>query len=393
MPSPLVDRFLLDPTVVYLNHGSFGACLREVLEVQSELRARMELEPVRFFIRDLPDLLDEARAALARFIGSEPRDMVFVRNATSAVNAVVGSLVLAAGDELLTTDHAYGACKNTLAYHCTKSGARLVVAEVPFPIAGPEQVVEAVLAAVTPRTRLVLLDHVTSPTALVFPVQAVVAELEGRGVPVMIDGAHAPGMLPLAVHDLGASYYTGNLHKWVCAPKGAAFLHVRTDRQMGLVPAIVSHGYSSKRSCNPFHEQFDWCGTDDVTSWLSVPRALSAVPALIGGAWEQVRAHNHALALEARRILCVALGVASPAPDAMLGSMAALPLAAVGPTLQSALDLDPLQTLLFEEHHIEVPIFSWPRPGARCLRVSAQLYNAAEDYHVLARALASLGAA
>lgn len=385
----------LDPEVVFLNHGSFGACPRAVLAVQSELRARMERQPVRFFVRELPGLLDAARAEVAGFVGADPQDLVFVRNATEGVAAVLGSLALAPGDELLITSHGYNACNNAARHVALKTGAKVQVAEVPFPVAGPDEVVAAVLAAVTPRTRLALVDHVTSPTGLVLPVAAIVAALGERGVDCLIDGAHAPGMLPLDVSAIGAAYYTGNFHKWVCAPKGAAMLHVRRDRQRGLHPAVISHGYNAPRPTSQFHVEFDWTGTADPTPWLCVPAAIRTVGALVPGGWPEVRARNHALVRAGRRIVAAAIGAALPAPEDMLGSLAsvALPPGSAAPPT-TPLYCDPLQDALLLRHRIEVPVPPWPAPPRRLLRISAQLYNELADYEALARALqVELGAA
>jgi len=390
--SPLASRFCLDPAVTFLNHGSFGACPRAVLDEQARLRERLERQPVAFFVRDLETLLDEARAELAAFVGADPADLAFVANATAGVNAVVRALEFSPGDELLTTDHAYNACVNALDFAAGRAGARLVRASVPFPVASEDQVVEAVIAAVTPRTRLALIDHVTSPTGLVFPVARVVAALAERGVDTLVDGAHAPGMVPLDLGAIGAAYYTGNCHKWVCAPKGAAFLHVRRDRQRLVRPAVISHGANSSRTDRSrFLLEFDWTGTADPTAALCIPAALRHVASLVEGGWPEVMRRNRALALEARETLARSLGTAPPAPASMIGSLAAVALPGPPGVAVEPLHIDPLQDALLARFGVEVPVIPWG-PG-RLVRVSAQLYNTPDQYRYLAAALAELLAA
>jgi isopenicillin-N epimerase len=389
--SPLASTWTLDPGVVFLNHGSFGATPRSVLEEQTEWRARIEREPVRFFIRELEGLLDGVRGVLGTFLGAHPDDLALVSNATSGVNTVLRALDFRPGDELLTTTHAYNACANALDYVASRAGARVVTASVPFPLDGPDAAVQAILAAVTDQTRLVLLDHVTSPTGLVLPVETLVPLLQARGVDVLVDGAHAPGMLPLRLDALGAAYYTGNCHKWLCAPKGAAFLHVRRDRQQQLHPLTISHGRNTPRTDRSrFRLEFDWSGTDDPTAWLCVAPALRVVEGLVPGGWPEVMARNHALAVAGRRMLAAAVGVDGPCPETMLGSLAAIRLPDQAGPPRPFLGTDPLQDVLLKEKSIEVPIFSWPGAPARWLRISAQLYNSEAQYAYLAKALTAL---
>jgi isopenicillin-N epimerase len=391
------ELWTLDPSVAFLNHGSFGACPAPVLAAQSRWRARMEAEPVLFLMRELEDLLDAARARLAAFVGADADDLAFVHNATGAVNTVVRSLPFDAGDELLTTDHAYNACANALRFVAERAGARVVVAPVPFPISSPAEVTAAVLAHVSDRTRLALIDHITSPTGVIFPVADLARALSARGVDVLVDGAHAPGMVPLDVGALGAlgvTYYTGNLHKWVCAPKGAAFLWVRRDRQPDVRPLVISHAANTGRTDRSrFRLEFDWQGTHDPTAWLCVPDALDAIAALEPDGWPEVMAKNHALTVQARDLLASALGVDPPAPEGMLGSLAALPLPGGDPgpgALPGSGALDPLQDALWHAHRIEVPVFAWPAPPTRFIRVACQRYNTIDQYERLAAALQTL---
>ena len=384
-------HWLLDPAITFLNHGSFGATPRAVLRKQDELRARMEQEPVRFFVRELEPLLDETREALAAFLGCDPEGLAFVPNATAGVNAVLRSLDLDEHDELLVTTQEYNACRNALDYVAGLAGAKVVVADLPFPVSSADQIVASILKRVTERTRLLLIDPVTSQTALVLPVEAIVKTMSARGIDTLVDGAHAPGSIPLDVRSVGAAYYTGNLHKWVCAPKGAAFLHVRENRRRGVRPIAISHGANSARTDRSrFLIEFDWTGTFDPTAWLAVPEAIRVVGSLVPGGWPEVMRRNRELALRARDALCEALGVAAPAPDGMIASMASVPLPDGVQSSAPALYGDPIQDRLLYDHAIEVPVVPWPHPPKRLIRVSAQLYNEAGEYERLAAALAGL---
>jgi isopenicillin-N epimerase len=386
------SRWSLDPGIAFLNHGSFGACPTEVLQVQSELRARLESEPVRFLMREFETLLDEARTALAAFLDADAEDLAFVPNATAGVNTVLRGLRFEPGDELLTTNHEYNASRNALDWVSSRWGAKVHVAQLPWPNPTPASVVEAVLAHVTPRTRLLLFDHISSHTALVFPLKELVHAMRERGVETLVDGAHGPGQVPLSLRELDAGYYTGNCHKWLCAPKGAAFLHVRKDLQEGLKPLVISHGHNSRRQDRSrFRLDFDWTGTGDPTPALCVPHALRFMGGLLPGGWPALMADNRAKVLAARRMLCERLGVAPHCPEEMVGAMATVALPDGYPTEpKPPLFLDPLQDRLFYEHHIEVPVVPWPQPPQRHLRLSAQVYNTHTEYQALAEALEAL---
>lgn len=381
MPTELRAHWTLDPDVTFLNHGSFGACPRPVLAAQERLRAELEREPVRFFSETLEPALDAARAEVARFVGARPEDFVFVRNSTTGVNAALRCQDLKPGDELLVTDHAYEPCRNALDHVASRASATVRVARIPLPIGSPGDVTDRILSAVTPRTRLALIDHVTSQTGLVFPIEEIVRELAARNVETLVDGAHAPGMLDLDVTKIGAAYYAGNFHKWVCAPKGAAMLVVRDDRKTGLHPTVVSRGFVRASSRPRLWQEFDWTGTDDPTAFLSVPSAIAFLGGLLPGGWEGVRTHNRSLALRARETLQAALGVPELAPAEMIGSLADVRLPD-GSCVE-------LQDRLRVDHRIQVPIFAWPSPPHRLVRVSAHVYNAPHEYDRLAHALGS----
>lgn len=377
------EYWSLDSEVVFLNHGSFGACPLPVLAAQQRWRERMERQPLQFLGKDIEPLLDEARSRLAAFVGAEPADLAFVPNATTAVNTVLRSLPFQPGDELLTTSQEYNACRNALNYVAERSGLTVVVAEVPFPIDTPQQVIEAVLQKVSPKTRLALIDHIVSQTGLIFPIAQLVQELTQQGVETLVDGAHAPGMVPLHLRSLGATYYTGNCHKWLCSPKGAAFLYVQADRQSVIRPLTISHGANSPRcDRSRFHLEFDWVGSDDPTAYLCVPEAIQFMEALLPGGWPELMARNRSLALAARELLCTMLDVPPAAPDEMIGSLAVIPLPDG--------DYQRLQTALLDRYRIEVPIIPFPTSAHRKMRISAQIYNTLEQYHYLGNALLTL---
>ncbi len=413
-PSPLATHWRLDPNTVYLNHGSFGAVPRAVAQAQERYRELMERDAVLFFVRHLDGLLDESRAALAAFLHCKTADLVFVPNATIAVATVLHNLRLSPGDEILVTAHEYPACMNSMRAFAAGFGARIVEAALPFPIESPERVVESFRAKLSPRTRLAMISHVTSSSGLILPVKELVDLLESRGVRVLVDGAHAPGFVDgLDLDALGASYYTANLHKWLCAPKGAAFLHVREDRrgmtgpgsELARLPggfrplALSNWAERTKPARSDFHKEFDYVGTQDFTNWCAVGDTIRIMASLVPGGWSQIMRHNRDLCLRGRDRVLEALGVRAPAPESMIGSLSTIILPQ--PSLDHAKRLaarvsrfgfhDALQDALLERHRIQVPIWSvggpWPGTGLRVLRIAAQLYNSIEQYQYLAKAL------
>jgi isopenicillin-N epimerase len=384
--------------VTFLNHGSFGATPRAVLAAQDAWRARMEREPVAFFARDLEPALDEARGALGAFLGTDADDLAFVTNATTGINIVARSLQLEGGDEIVVLDHAYPAARNALQRVADDAGARLVTARIPFPGATSDGARDAVLAAVGSRTRLVLLDHVTSPTALVLPVAEIVAALAERGVETLVDAAHAPGMLDVDLEAIGAAYTTGNCHKWMCAPKGSAFLHVRRDLQERVRPIVISHGATSFRTDRSrFRLEHDWTGTLDPTPWLSVPAAIAFGAGLVPGGWAALRERNRRLALAARELLAGALGDVPPAPETMIGAMVSVPLAETTEPRAESTYADPVHAALLDAG-IQVAVSSWPQPAdgqawRRLVRVSCAPYVGIDDVEALATALRTVAVA
>jgi isopenicillin-N epimerase len=381
----------LAPGSAFLNHGSFGACPRHILTLQTKLRAQMECEPVQFLWRHYEERLEPSRAIVARFVGADTKDLVFVTNATTGINAVLQSVRLRPGDELLTTNQDYNACHNVLAEAARKAGARLVTAQVPFPVRNADQILEAILDSVTRRTRLALIDHVTSSTAVVFPVEKIVLELERRGVDSLVDGAHAPGMVPLNLKKMAPAYYAANLHKWVCAPKGSAFLWAREDKQRNLRPVVVSHGENTHRAgYSEFQDRFDWAGTFDPSAWFTTGAAIQWMENLLPGGWPALRKANSDLILQARTALADKLDLELPCPASLLGSMATLPLPQRFQGRPKTSKIDPEQLRLYDEFGIEVPFFRIGQPERRYFRISAQIYNSLPQYEYLGKALGSM---
>jgi isopenicillin-N epimerase len=371
--------WLLEPDAIFLNHGSHGATPASVMAAQDALRLRMEAQPVRFMQSELPAALRAAAARLAGFLGgADGKDLVFVENATTAINAVLRSLRFEPGDEILCTTHSYGAVRNAIAHTCAVTGARMVAADIPFPIAGPAQVEAAVAAVLSPRTRLAVLDHVTSATALVLPIERLVRQCSAAGARVLVDAAHAPGMLAMDVPALGADWVTGNAHKWLYAPKGCAFLWASPQAQHGLHPTNISHGLDKGLIA-----EFDWVGTRDPTAWLAIGAALDFYDAMGGGA---IRSYMHGLVCQGASLIARTLGTEMGAPPAMLGAMASVALPPLAPATREGADR--VHDALWGQHRIEVPIMVFA--DRLWVRISAQIYNSLEDYRALAQALRAM---
>ena len=388
MASELANYWSLESSRLFLNHGSFGACPDFVIAEQRKWQDLMEQEPVRFFEELMPDLLLKSRQALGAFLSCSADDLAFVSNATSGVNTILRSLQFEQGDEILVPNHAYQACRNTIDFVAERWSANVVEVAIPFPIDGPETVVELMKSACTPRTKLVMIDTVTSPTGLRMPFEELTEFFEGRGVEVLLDAAHGIGMIPLNLGDLGASYVTSNCHKWLCAPKGSAFLYVRKDKQSKIQPLTISHGHTFPLGgTTRFRHEFDWTGTQDISGWCALPAVIEGMAKLVEGGWETIMEHNHDLAIQGRNILCERLGIQPPCPDEMIACISTIQLPGELVTPELMHEPDPLHQILSETYNIQVPVWSWPSPAGRYLRISAQLYNSIEQYEQLADAL------
>ncbi|MCC6208512.1 MAG: aminotransferase class V-fold PLP-dependent enzyme [Gammaproteobacteria bacterium] len=376
----LKSLFLLDPDVVFLNHGSYGATPRPVFEACQEWRLRLEREPVQFINNELPGLLRDARGVLGEYLNADPDDLVYIPNATFGMNVIARALPLAPGDEVLTTDHEYGAIDNAWLYACHKSGARYVRQPVPFPAASDTAIVDEIWRGVTPRTRVLMLSHITSSTALRLPVETLCARARAAGILTAIDGAHAPGQIPLDLRALGADFYTGNCHKWLCSPKGAAFLYTRCELQPLIEPPVIGWGYGNNRKLaqNPdYVDALQWLGTNDLAAYLAVP---SAIAFQREHDWPRVRAQCHALLDESLRRVSALTGLPPLYhSDTQYAQMAVNALPRIH-------DLAAFNRRLFDHYRIEIPCIEWN--GHQFLRIALQGYNSRADIDVLLAALA-----
>jgi isopenicillin-N epimerase len=372
---PDASAWAIDPDLAYLNHGGFGATPVAVLQVQREWRMAMERNPTGFLVRELPELLESVRSRVAAFLGADPEGVVFVDNATTGTQTVISRVRLGAGDEVLTTDHCYPAVLAQLHRAVAAAGARLRIAPVPLPVENSSSVADAVLSGLSARTRLVVVDHVASCSGLVFPVGQIVAQCQRRGVPVLVDGAHAPGMLPVDLDRLGADFWVGNMHKWVCAPKASAVLQVAPRWRDELRPLVASHGLSLG-----YQPAFDWTGTRDPTAILAVPAALDFFDQ---AGWPDVRQHNNDLARRGADLVASRIGTSYPHVEELAAAMRLVPL----PAPLTEAGARALESRLLAEHRVVVPVTS--HGGWRWLRLSAQLYNTLEDYERLGDALVS----
>lgn len=364
-----------------LNHGSFGAVPRVVFKAHTDWRLRIEADPIEMIVREGAELIENAKASVGAFLGMKPNDFGLVTNATEGINCILRSLDFEAGDELVTTSHVYNAVRNAMKFVCRESGAVYREIELAVPVASGDVIADRILEALTPRTKLVVIDHITSPTALIFPIERIIAECNARGIETMIDGAHGPGMVPIDIDRLGATYYAGNLHKWACCPKGCAFLWVRPDRQSRIHPVVISHFLDQGML-----KEFGWQGTRDFAAWFAIPAAMEF---MAGIGWERIMTHNHALAVWVNQMLCARWKVESvgPADGSLLGSMATVLLPKPLDGISQA-EGEALQRRLHDEKRIEVPTMNFS--GRTYVRPCCQIYNTGEEYVRLGEAIADL---
>ncbi len=376
-PEEFRKLFLLDPSITFFNHGSFGACPRSVFEVYQDWQLQLERDPVDFIQRRLPGLLREAREVLAAYVGATMDQLIFVPNATYAINVVARSIDLQSGDEVLGTNHEYGAVNNTWQFNCEKHDAKYVQAEIAIPVTDAESVVDQIWERVTDRTRVIILSHITAPTALIMPVKLVCERARKAGIITVIDGAHALGQVDLMLDDMGADYYTGNAHKWLCAPKGSAFLYSRLGIHSTLQPLVVSHGWSHRDSESTLENYFGWTGTDDPSAYLSIPAAIEFQREYN---WHAVRQNCHDVASRLRKSIQEMSGLPPICPDST--EWYAQLFTAL---LPQCFGLD-TRARLWDEYRIEVPVMKF-LDKYPIIRISMQAYNTQEDVDKLLGAL------
>jgi len=375
----LKNQFLLDPDVIFLNHGSFGATPKPVFDAYQSWQRELERQPVEFLDRRFAERMAIARTALGDYLGTQPDNLVYVTNATVGVNIIARSLALGAKDEVLSTNHEYGACDRTWRFLSQKRGFKYINQPVSMPISSAGEFLERLWQGVTARTKVIYLSHITSPTAVIFPVAEVCRRAREQGILTVVDGAHAPGQIRLDLDELGADFYTGNLHKWLCAPKGAGFLYARPEVQDLLEPLVVSWGWQNEKpGSSEFIDHHEWWGTRDIAPFLSV---LAAIQFQKENDWEKVRADCHILAMNAEERICQLTGLPSQYSDeSWYAQMVAAP-------LPGETDIAALKARLYNDYRIEVPLVAWN--WCKLVRVSVQGYNKRADIDCLLEALAN----
>ena len=387
----LSANWQLDENIIFLNHGSFGATPTLILEEQRRWQNLMETEPVRFFEEIAPKALLESRKAVSKLLNCDYDDLALIENATSGVNTILRSLEFNPGDEIVVTNHTYQACRNSLDFIAKKYSAVVVVCEIPFPVKSSQIIIENVLSCVNKNTKLAMIDTVTSPTGLKLPFEKIVKNLESLGIKVLLDAAHGIGMFPMDINEIGASFTITNCHKWLCSPKGTAIMHVRRDLQGLIHPLTISHGMTFPLGeTTRFRHEFDWTGTRDISAWCVLPFLINFLDNLIDGGLNEIMLRNNKLVLKGREILCDKLNIEKPCPDDMISCIATIKLPGAAENGIPLHEPDPLHLSLLEKYKIQVPVWYWPNPEGRYLRISAYLYNHESEYEYLADALLEL---
>jgi len=395
-PDPILDfvahrisepaRFPIQEGLTMLNNGSYGLTPGVVGDAQRELQRRLESDPVRFFKSDLEFYADDARRAIAGFVGVRAQDLALVPNGSFAVATVLNNLDLAPGDEILLTDHEYMATMNELGKICQRSGAKIIIAKVPFPAATPEAVVDSIVSAMSKRTKIIMISHITSATALIMPIKEIIAASKERGIETFIDGAHTPGQIDLDIGDLDPTWYAASCHKWLATPKGTGFIYTSPIRQRGFKPMVLScREHEQRTDRSEYLCDFDYTGTNDYTGNLVIPVSIAHMGAQLPGGWDELRQRNHDLVMHGAKLICDAIGIEQQVPESMIGSMISIPLPGV--CEPGALMGEALWDRLYLNHHIQVPVWDLAGVHPRMMRVSGQLYNTIEDFERLARAL------
>ncbi len=389
--SPLIENWNLDTNIVYLNHGSFGATPKKVLQAQQAIQAEMEAEAIDFFVDKLPTYIDESKTALAAFVGTSSNNIVFTPNTTTGVNTIFNSIACKPGDEWLVTNHTYGACVHAAKHYTHRNGATITTAQIPFPLQTDDEILDAIAAAITSKTTLALIDYITSATATIFPVKKIIELLHSKNIEVLIDAAHAPGMVDLNIDELKADYFVANCHKWICSPKGSAFIYVAPQYQSKIHPLIISH-YNDTAEGTAAHwsNQFMFDGTHDYSAYITVKDAILEMQNIAKLDWAGIRNANHELVWTGANKIADAFDVKLPTPKHMVGTICNIPVLN-GQLLQHKyMGKTELKQKLFDEFSIEVPLIIFPSAPTQWIRISAQLYNNMDQYDYLTDCLKKL---
>lgn len=386
--SSLAENWALDASIVYLNHGSFGATPKRVLEKQAAIQKLCEYEAIDFFVEKLQGLVDESKQYLAEFVGTDTNNIVFVNNTTEGVNTILNSITTHAGDEWLITNHNYGACINALKHYAKRNSCKVNIANIPYPVFSPQEIIDSVCNAITPNTKLALIDYVTSASAIIFPVKEIIQLLKAKGIKVLIDAAHAPGMIDFNIEKLQPDFFVANCHKWICSPKGSAFMYVAPEHQSQIFPLVISHfNDSALGSKAHWANQFMFSGTRDYSAFISVKDALQIMPEIAETDWDGIRARNHELVWLAANKIAGVFGLELPCKEEMVGTICNIPMPDGQKPERSFNTNTRLKKDLMEKYRIEVPIFIFPNAPKQWLRISAQLYNSMEQYDYLINCL------